>query len=257
MSNAKNEINTENDDKDMKYRVLKELRLNEYESRAYLTVLEAGIVVAREISDRSGIPYAKVYQILENLIQKQLIIGDESRPKKFRARNPKESFIERLTTIESEWMETHNRRVDLVNKEIKGFENLFKTNKEDIAEEQGVWTIVGLTNILSRIQKLLAKTNNKLRVISSNPEAIITKLPAVKKSVTVEIKSDVEDDLFNKIADKLFKVDQVGGATILIFDDFAHLSIISKNKGQFSKGEYIGILTQIKEIVESSIIEFY
>ena len=71
------------------------------------------------------------------------------------------------------------------------------------------------------------------------------------------ITSSIENDLINAIGDKIFKVEQVGGATILIFDDFAHLSIISKHKGQFSKGEYIGILTQIKEIVESSIIEFY
>jgi sugar-specific transcriptional regulator TrmB len=172
-------------------------------------------------------------------VQKQLVIGDESRPKKFRSRNPKEAFLERLNYIEKEWMDNHNRRVELVNHEIQGFEDLFKSNKEDIEEEQGVWTIVGLTNIISRIQKLLEKTNNKLRIITANPEVIIDKLPTPKKSVTVEIKSDTEDDLYNSLSDKFFKVDQVGGATVIIFDDF------------------VGILTQIREIVESSIIEFY
>lgn len=257
MKSPKSEILQQNDDKDVKYRVLNELGLNEYESRAFLTVLEAGIVVAREISDRSGIPYAKVYQVLENLAQKQLIIADESRPKKFRSRNPAESFNERLKSIENDWVQNHNRRVELVKSEIKGFEALFKTNKADIEEEQGVWTIVGLTNIISRIQKLLSKTNNKLRIITPDPDFIVSKLPSIKKSVTIEIKSNNDDKLFQELADKLIEVDQVGGATIIIFDDFAHLSIITKNKGQFSKGEYIGVLTQIKEIVQSSIIEFY
>ncbi|MFV2016899.1 MAG: helix-turn-helix domain-containing protein, partial [Candidatus Heimdallarchaeota archaeon] len=64
MSNSINKTSLDSTDKDTKYKVLSELGLNEYESRAYLTVLEAGIVVAREISDRSGIPYAKVYQVL-------------------------------------------------------------------------------------------------------------------------------------------------------------------------------------------------
>ncbi|MHA2029785.1 MAG: TrmB family transcriptional regulator [Candidatus Kariarchaeaceae archaeon] len=257
MTRPKAENLKENEAKDIKFRVLNELGLNEYESRAYLTVLEAGIVVAREISDRSGIPYAKVYQVLENLIQKQLIIGDESRPKKFRSKNPSEAFFERLDSIETEWTEKHQRRVDLVTREINGFEDLFKTNKENIKEEQGVWTIVGLTNIISRIQKLVDKTNNKLRVITQDPEFIIPKLPNVKNSVTVEIKSNAKNDLLADFSDKIIQVDEVGSATIIIFDDFAHLSIIAKNKGQFSKGEYVGILTQIKEIVESSIIEFY
>ena len=111
MVSPKSESSQQLDDKDSKFRVLNELGLNEYESRAYLTVLEAGIVVAREISDRSGIPYAKVYQVLENLSQKQLIIADESRPKKFRSRNPSEAFKERLESIENEWVQNHNRRV--------------------------------------------------------------------------------------------------------------------------------------------------
>ncbi len=257
MGSPKSKNLQQDDYKDNKFRVLNELGLNEYESRAYLTVLEAGIVVAREISDRSGIPYAKVYQVLENLVQKQLIIADESRPKKFRSRNPLEAFKERLESIENEWVQNHDRRVELVNSEIKGFEELFNTNTEDIEEDQGVWTIVGLTNIISRIHKLLSKTNNKLRIITPDSDPIVSKLPSVKKSVTIEIKSKNDNELFQELADKLIKVDQVGGATILIFDDFAHLSIITKNKGQFSKGEYIGILTQIKEIVQSSIIEFY
>ncbi|OLS28572.1 MAG: hypothetical protein HeimC2_06290 [Candidatus Heimdallarchaeota archaeon LC_2] len=63
--------------------------------------------------------------------------------------------------------------------------------------------------------------------------------------------------MISKIADKVYTVSHIGDANLLIFDDFAHFNIVIRNKGKFSKGEYIGVLTQIKEIVQSSIIEFY
>lgn len=248
---------SEEEDRDIKFRVLNELGLNDYESRAYLTVLETGIAVAREISDRSGIPYAKVYQVLDNLISKQLLIGDESRPKKFSCKNPSEAFQDRLDNLNAEWTKSHKKRVDLIKKEVPGFEELFKHNKQNIEEEQGVWTVVGLTNIMSRILKLVNKTNSKIRIITNDPDLIVTKLPKVDKSVTIEVKTNIEHKAITKIADKVHIVDNIGDANVMIFDDFAHFNIVAKNKGKFSKGEYIGVLTQIKELVQSSIIEFY
>ena len=51
-------------------KVLREIGLREYETRAYLTLLERGVMTASEISEHGGVPYSKVYETLNSLERK-------------------------------------------------------------------------------------------------------------------------------------------------------------------------------------------
>lgn len=239
--------------------VLHELGLNEYEIRAFLTILEGGTVVAREISDRSSIPYAKVYQVLESLVSKQFIIGDEGRPRKFRGRDPSDSLNDRLVNLQSQWEKSHSKRKKLVELVLPEFQNMFKTSHVEAEREEGVWQINGLTNILSRLTKLIQNTNSTLRISTSNPSFLISKLgknlSETRKKVVVSIKvTQDNEDLYE--FGKVQIVDRIGNSTSLIFDDFAQLSIIESNRGKYTQGEFKGVLTQIEQIVETSIIDY-
>ncbi|MBS7634379.1 helix-turn-helix domain-containing protein [Candidatus Bathyarchaeota archaeon] len=46
---------------------LKEMGLTEYEMRAYLYLLKAGLSTASQLSDEANIPYSKVYEVLNSL----------------------------------------------------------------------------------------------------------------------------------------------------------------------------------------------
>jgi len=246
-------------DEDATNLVLFELGLNEYETRAYLTILEGGVIVAREISDRSSIPYAKVYQVLENLVLKQLIIGDEGRPRKFRCVDPKIGLLDRLESIKINWEQKQQRRRSLIDKVLPEFSLLFEITKKDIAEEQGVWTINGLTNIGSRISTLMSKTKSHLRVSAGDVHYLRSRLSKIlfdsDPGIEVIIRTGENNDL-PKNYGKVVTIPSIGKATTIIFDDFAQLSIVESKRGKYAAGEYTAVLTQISPIVESAIIDF-
>lgn len=245
---------------DIFLRVLSELGLNEYETKAYLTILEGGVVVAREISDRSGIPYAKVYQVLDSLVQKSMIIGDESRPKKFRAKEPKEAFYDRLSNLENDWKKQQSIRKELIRTTLPDLENLFHNSNVDVEEEQGVWNITGLANILSRISKLMILSNNQILITMGNThlltEKLLKSIEDIQKPLKIIIRSKSQNKELSKIG-KVYISEELGEMTSLIFDEIAMIDVIETNRGKFASGEYTAVLTQISPIVKSNIIDFF
>jgi len=233
-------------------RLLSELDLSEYETRAYLSVIEGGVMVAREISDRASIPYAKVYQTLNDLIEKQLITGDEGRPKKFRARPPEIAINDRLATIERNWQAAHAKRKDLLSKIMPELQDLYNASDVVEEEEQGVWNISGSTNINSRLTRLVAKVNDRIIIVSGNYTNFKDNfLKTIVENTEVPIELVVSDPIEESEIDTIHVVDKLGQATTIILDDFAMLSIAETQKGKYSAGEYTAVLTQIHELVKS------
>lgn len=61
---------------------MKELGFTEYESRAYVALLEENPVTAYEIAKRSAIPTSKIYEVLARLLEKELILEMHESSKK-------------------------------------------------------------------------------------------------------------------------------------------------------------------------------
>lgn len=78
--------------------------LSSYESRAYLSLLNLGIRTAKEISDDSKIPFGRIYDVLSSLEDKRLLDIQETRPKKFIAKEPKIALKNLITTKNAELM---------------------------------------------------------------------------------------------------------------------------------------------------------
>ena len=75
---------------------LRDLGLSEYEARAYRSLLGAGPTTAKELSEASGVPMGRVYDVLNQLEQYSLVRSQSaSRPKKFVAVEP-EPALQRL-----------------------------------------------------------------------------------------------------------------------------------------------------------------
>ena len=67
---------------------LEKVGLTSYEIRAYTTMLKIGESNASEISQNSGVPYSKIYEILGALEEKGWIGSDDARPTKYFAKAP-------------------------------------------------------------------------------------------------------------------------------------------------------------------------
>lgn len=62
---------------------LLDLGLSAYQARAYLTLLRLGRTEAREVSRLSRVPLAKVYNVLDNLLSRGLVLAEPTSPKRF------------------------------------------------------------------------------------------------------------------------------------------------------------------------------
>ncbi len=62
---------------------LQEYGLTEYEARTYLALLDLGIASARDVANLSRVPRTKIYSVLDDLHQKQLVEIIPERPKKY------------------------------------------------------------------------------------------------------------------------------------------------------------------------------
>lgn len=75
--------------------ILEKLGMSTYQAKALISILKCGEAKASEISELSGIPRAKIYEVLDQLSDLGLVDKIPTRPVRFRARKPEE-IAERL-----------------------------------------------------------------------------------------------------------------------------------------------------------------
>lgn len=86
---------------------LGELGLSSYEEKAYRTLLVTGAVTAAELSDTSGVPKGRIYDVLNGLEARKLIWRQSSDPNRYVAVQP-ETVVDRLLAerayeLKQEW----------------------------------------------------------------------------------------------------------------------------------------------------------
>ncbi|AKN30224.1 transcriptional regulator [Clostridium carboxidivorans P7] len=129
---------------------LQKFGLNQYEAKAYVALLSIGTANAYSISKASGIPRSRIYDILESITNRGIIMFEETSDniKNYTAL-PSNVFLER---IREEWSSTYND----VEKELKLIED--KDKKEDIY----VSTVKGEKNILAFCKNLMHDAKNQI-----------------------------------------------------------------------------------------------
>jgi sugar-specific transcriptional regulator TrmB len=68
---------------------LEDFGLTTYEAKAFTTMLQLGFTTARDISNKSDVPYGRIYDILGALEAKELIETQDSRPKRYAVKEPR------------------------------------------------------------------------------------------------------------------------------------------------------------------------
>ena len=136
-------------------RALQEVGLTDYETRAYVTLLQKGTMTASETSEISSVPYSKIYEVLGNLERKGWIQMESGRPSKYYPRSP----IDALET-------TRLRRETLLrNKETQILHELTPIfGKRESQERPDIWIVRGEFNILSKIKETMERSTNELLV---------------------------------------------------------------------------------------------
>jgi len=139
---------------------LQKFELSELEIKLYLTLLAYGTLTTVQVADRSGVPRPRAYDELASLERKGLVAKAATRPMKYTAISPKESF-RRLT---SRMSEDYSKRVD----ELAGTTDSLVSDLQPLFDKRAVgptdiaWIVSGTNNIRDELQAMLQKTKEKL-----------------------------------------------------------------------------------------------
>lgn len=115
--------------------ILDRFGMSEYESRVYSTMVTIGPTKAGIISKESKVPQSKIYEVLDQLIEKQLVEFLGGRPKEFRAIPPQFALRTLIQNREKSVAELRN----LVT-QLNGF---LKPNKSYEEVTEGIWVSKG------------------------------------------------------------------------------------------------------------------
>lgn len=131
---------------------LQKFGLNLYEAKAYASMLKIGTANAYKVSKESGIPRARIYDVLETLTKRGLAMMEESSEgSKLYTPVPSKVFLEKT---KKEW---ENDFEDVTNA-LSELET--EADKQDIY----VFTVKGKENIISYCRQLLKEANQYVMI---------------------------------------------------------------------------------------------
>jgi len=181
-------------------RVLQELGLTEYETRAYLALLERGPLAATQVSEYSNVPYSKVYETLNSLENKGWIKSEKGRPSQYYPKSPAEALTAAKLKLEDA-MKGWEQAI------LNELQPLF--DKKEIKEKPDIWILRGEFNILAKLQEMLDKTKSELMIaapVLTKPLIkaalpMLSNLQNKKVKILLLISKDVEELGIEGVAD--------------------------------------------------------
>lgn len=165
---------------------LRDLGLSEYEARAYRTLLSTGPTTAKELSRASEVPMGRIYDVLNDLVQHDLVRSQAaSRPKKYVAVEP-DTALDRLLEEKKRELETRAEQYESVVEEL--------STKLEAGEpvEEGFWTAaVGPEETTDLLIERIAAAERRMIVVAGAPGTGFD-IGAVGEQVTQELESALE-----------------------------------------------------------------
>lgn len=143
---------------------LSELGLNRYEARVYLTLITEGTATAKNISDTTGIPYGKVYEIIDTLSRKGFVTILPSKPVKVQALSP----IEVAANVKKNFQRKFRNVENLVAREL---EPIFTKTKQFADPKAVFWILNGRATINRKVEEMIEKSLKHVYIFASGKSA--------------------------------------------------------------------------------------
>jgi sugar-specific transcriptional regulator TrmB len=134
---------------------MEDLGLTSYEIRVYTSLLESGAMTAANISKKSGVPYSKIYEVLNGLEDKGWLESDSSRPQKFFPKSPSTALEATRTRFDNNFRESQSAIVN---------ELMPLYTKSGVKERPEIWVATGIMNIASKVNEIIQNSQHELLV---------------------------------------------------------------------------------------------
>jgi sugar-specific transcriptional regulator TrmB len=136
-------------------KVLGELGLTEYETRAYIALLERGVLTASQVSENAVVPYSKIYETLTSLERKGWIETEHGRPTRYYPKAPSEALAAMKLQLEDKVKAWEKTILD----ELEPF-----YERREIREKPDIWILRGEFNTLAKLKDMVEKTKSELMI---------------------------------------------------------------------------------------------
>lgn len=228
--------------------------LTEYESKAYLSLASFISATALEISETSGVPQSKIYEVLRSLAKKGFIEITRGKPLKYSVVPPQDIFEKSRINIKEE--------LDEAESEVKTiYENQIPKSQAPI------WLIYGANKIVKKEIEIIGRAKNSLHIASgfmfqneieqlnnalnkSLRKGIQARIIAAPYNITDGEKIDISKGLNG--LDCEIKTFQIPFIKAIIRDKKEMMLIFSKfNDGVVISQTAIGVWNQYSEFVET------
>lgn len=198
-------------------RVLRELGLTQYETRAYLALLDKGVLTASQVSEYAEVPYSKIYEVLASLEKKGWIKAERGRPSKYYPKSPSEALNAaklRLEEMTKSWEQAI----------LSELQPLYE--KRGIREKPDIWILRGEFNILAKTKETLGKAKKEVMIaapslpitLENTMVSMLTRLQNDGVNVLLMISKEAKDWNLKKIAnvaDVRVRDQMFGGGVII------------------------------------------
>ncbi len=149
-----------------------------YEAQAYVTLTSLISSNATEISEKSGIPRSKIYDVLKGLIQKNYIDVEDGRPLTYTVRSPVE-----VLSLEK------NRLITELDDTITRLTNVYENGMSQV--QAPIWRIYGVDRIINQELEIIARAKHSINMrigflFEGEGEALI-KIIKKRKNLNVNI----------------------------------------------------------------------
>lgn len=160
------------------------LGLNEYEAKAYLAVVALGEGTIKEISEESGVPRSRAYDIMERLAEKGLVKVGNTNPRYYKANDPRKAMDHLMNELKQAGDEVSNYMDDIGSKAEK--------------KDNPIWTLKGDWAINHKVSEMIGLARESVIIICINNKHLLRYAKLISetsqtRSVTVLILHQPED----------------------------------------------------------------
>ncbi|MBY9007184.1 MAG: TrmB family transcriptional regulator [Candidatus Lokiarchaeota archaeon] len=227
---------------------LKSIGLTDYEISIYLTLISKGPMDARELSNASGVPYSRIYNILTQLEKekKWIIKEEESRPSRYFAKSPDEALV----IAKKQYNDMFDDHSNLI---IHNLSSIYQSHDTPI--KVALYIHRGRDMCLNRAISLINVAKTSIYLVSMNFEFLEIFYEDIRKARArgvTDIKLLIEEESINneKSKELLLKYQEISEikyrnqlfGTSIIIDEGEDAFIILSQKF-FKKRSYFGAIT--------------
>ncbi len=222
-------------------KALERIGLTSYEIKTYSALLKTGQINASDLSQKSGVPYSKIYEVLGTLEEKGWIGSDDSRPTQYFAKSPPTAIETTKQNLEAEFKKNES----IIIKELTPL-----YEQSGTSERPDIWVLSGVVNIASKILEMVDSCRNEVMIAIPKVAEDLAKeaLPKLRLlhdrgvDITILVSEDVNSETLkslSRVANVKIKKGLFGGG--IISDKRYVVILLGEDLGTSSSAEAVAI----------------